>query len=489
MTKLLGLLAVTCLAACPAAPSERGDTETGGAGEEATGGVGTGGNKATGGSKGTGGSPGATGGSGGQATGGSGGSPGGTSGSPGGTGGSPGGTGGAPAAGGYRFGAHPQAYPAGAIRPAGDQATLDAAVASAYDKWKAAYVAAACDGYVVKTGGDLTSSSALGQGMIITAMLAGHDPEAQAVFDGLFAVGRKFPSYLSVTVPAKHGIKPRPGNGNLLAYAVGTGCKPVSEGDSAAGGDLDFAFGLLLADKQWGSTGKVKYLEEAKNSIKAIQLYDMTPAKTPGIGDWASLPGEGMWTTVAKPPNFMPGHLRAFGKATDPDYWMGAVDAVQGVIDMAQTKYSPMAGLFSQYLMGSKNLPGKATVLPEDHNANDYFDDAGLIPLRLAADYIGSGDARSKTALTRMSDFIKGKTGGDPTKIVDGYRLDGTPLGTKPRLAFVAPFAAASIFDAGNQAWVDALWKVMAGAAPSDQDSETANVLGMLIMSGNWWQP
>jgi hypothetical protein len=342
----------------------------------------------------------------------------------------------------------------------------------------------------VKTGGaDLTSSTALGNGMIITAMMAGHDPEARTAFDGMFAVGRMFPSYLSVSVPAKHGIGPRPGNANLLAYAVGAGCKKVSEGDSATDGDLAFAFALVLADRQWGSTGKVNYREEATKSIKAIQLYDMNPAKAPGIGDWASLPGEGMWTTVAKPPNFMLGHLRGFGKLTGEAYWMQAVDSVQTIVNEAQTKYSPMAGLFSQYLMGSKNLPGGNTVLPEDRNARDFFDDASLIPLWLAADYIASGDMRSKTALTRINDWIKGKTGGDPSKIVDGYRLNGDPIGTKGTMAYVAPFASVAIFDAGNQAWLDATWKLMTAAPATNQYADMANLLGMLIVTGNWWQP
>jgi hypothetical protein len=70
-----------------------------------------------------------------------------------GSGGATGGSGGGgSAATGYLFGAHPQQYPAGAIKPAGTQAELDAAVAAAYDKWKAAYVMASCGGHVVKSG-------------------------------------------------------------------------------------------------------------------------------------------------------------------------------------------------------------------------------------------------------------------------------------------------------------------------------------------------
>ena len=83
----------------------------------------------------------------------------------------------------------------------------------------------------------------------------------------------------------------------------------MPEGDSAPDGNLAFAYALLLADKQWGSTGKVNYLDEAKKTANAIKLYEMNPRKLPGLGDWASLPGEGMWTTVATPPNYAAGPL------------------------------------------------------------------------------------------------------------------------------------------------------------------------------------
>jgi hypothetical protein len=506
MTKALAIVAALSLAALsPAACSTAaqngvGSEGTGGSTPGATGGKGPG--SSSGGSTGTGGSSaGGSGGSSSAATGGgpgnsSGGAPaatGGVSGNPddaGATGGSSG-TGGAPGnpAAGHQFGARPQKYPDGSIRPSGDQGTLDAAIKGAYDKWKAAYVMAACEGYVIKTGGaDMTSSPALGTGMILTTIMAGHDPDAQKIFDGLFAVGRKFPSILGITVPAKHGIGPRENNTSLPAYAVGAGCKAVPEGDSAVDGDLDFGFALLLADAQWGSSGKINYLAEAKKTISAIEQYSMSKAKLPLIGDWASLPNEGHWYTDTKPAHFMVGHFRGFAKASGTPYWTEAADAVEATIAEAQTKFSPMAGLLPQYLMGGKTLPG-AKVLPDDRNAQAYFDAVGWLPLRFAADYIASGDARSKTALSKINTWIKTTTGGDPAKIVDGYRLDGGALGTKGTMAFVAPFASIAIFDAANQAWLDAAWKLMAAAPSAGWSADTANLLGMLIVTGNWWQP
>jgi endoglucanase len=385
----------------------------------------------------------------------------------------------------------------GSIKPTGEQGALDAAVKAGYDRWKAAYVKPLCGGYVVKAAttphpivpNPTTNSTALGNGMVITAMMAGHDPEAQTIFDGMFAVARKFPSILSHYVPPKHGIGPRANNQYLLAYAIAANCAVAFDDHSEVNGDLIFAYALAVADKQWGSAGKVNYLDELRKTANAIKLYDMSTLKTPLIGDWATLPGEGMWTTVTKPQNFMVGTFRAFAKASGDVYWMEVIDAIQALIADVQMKYSPMTGLFSRYLIGSRNLPGNTVLNGNDINARDHFGDVGPLPLWLAADYIGSADARTKAALSKITDWLKTKTAGDPAKIVDGYRLNGDNIGTRGTMAFVAPFGAIAAFDAGNQTWLDAIWKLMSTAPTTSEPADTANVLGMLMVTGNWWQP
>jgi hypothetical protein len=478
-----------------------GSASPGGSGGAAGGSLGTGGTGGTG--TVTGGAGGATGGSTGGASGGSGGAGGaggsdGTGGAGGsGAGGSGGGADAAPTAMGYRFGARPQQYPAGSIKPTGDQATLDAAVKAAYDRWKAAYVKAECGGFIVRNPTSAeptrpntsTNSTAHGNGMIITAMMAGHDPEAQATFDGMFLVARKYPSILGSYVPPKHGIGPRMNNLYLLAYAFGTNCAKVFDDHSEVNGDILFAYALAVADKQWGSTGKVNYLDELNKTAAAIKQFDMSTLKTPLIGDWATLPDEGMWTTVAKPQNFILGAFRNFGKISGDMYWMQVVDALQSLTTDVQTRLSPMTGLFPRYLIGSRNLPNNTVLNGRDVNSRDHFGDTSHLPLWMAADYIGSGDMRSKAALSKINDWIKAKTGGNPAMIVDGYRLNGDNIGTRGTMAFVAPFGAVAAFDAGNQAWLDAIWKLMSVAPTTSEWADTANVLGMLIVTGNWWQP
>jgi hypothetical protein len=392
------------------------------------------------------------------------------------------GTGGTPASG-YRFGSHPQTYPAGSIRPAGGQPALDAAVVAAYDKWKAAYVTPGCGGFIVKTAhgepGEMTGSAAIGRGMIFAAMLAGHDPDAQKLFDGLTTVGRMKPSRYK-------------GNEALLSYTIRAGCATTMDDGSTFEGDADFAFALLLADKQWGSAGTIKYLDEAKKTIAAIKKLEMNPAlHLPLSGDWASLPGEADkgWFTDTKAANFMLGHFRAFAKSAADPFWMDTVVALQKLIDSLQTTYSPAAGFLPEYLDESKPAKVGYAIATDRAHAGEFGGNAGMAVFRLAADYVVSGDAATKMTFGKITESIKKTTAGDPAKIVDGYLLAGSAFATKGTPQFFAPLGAAAIADAGNQAWLDGLWKLMTGAAATDSETDSANLLGLLVASGNWWAP
>ena len=446
----------------------KGGTGGGGGGANPTGGAtGTGGGGAgAGGSDNTGGSgPGGSGGGGGSATGGSGGS--------------------GPPPAGYKFGAHPQMYPAGALRPMGDQKGLDAAVATAYDKWKAAYVKMNCGGFVVATThgemGEITSSAALGRGMIFAAMMAGHDADAQKLFDGLYAVGR-----------AKHSIYK--GNEALLAYSVGANCTVPADDGSIFAGDGDFAFALLLADKQWGSAGAIKYADEAVKTIAAMKKFDMnSKLMLPLDGDWASLPGEAEkgWYTDTQPGNFLFGNFRAFATAAKDPFWMDTVGTLHGIVDTMQTMYSPK-GFLPQFLdEGKPAADGKYAIAFDDKaHAGEFGGNAVMTVFRLAAEYAVSGDAKAKAEMGKLSGAVKMITAGDPSKIVDGYLLSGMPFGTKGTPNFFGPFGAAAAF-AEDQAWLDKLWQLMVTSSTTGVDSETdsANLLGMLVASGNWWGP
>lgn len=381
------------------------------------------------------------------------------------------------------FGGHLFAYADGAVLPdVVDQAGLDAATADVYDQWKDAYLIASCgDGrYVVEAnteGGNLTVSEAHGYGMMLTAIMAGHDPEARTLFDGLYRYFRDHPSANSP---------------DLMAWYQDDGCDDVMGQDSASDGDIDIAFALLLADKQWGSCDEIDYRAEALKVIAAIGEHELDATR--GwvlLGDWA-VPGDAKYYNATRSSDFVTDHFRSFAAASGDPSWSGLVDGLYAIVDVIRANFSPKTGLLPDFIVapGTKPAPAPGGFLegPND-GAHDY--NACRDPWRLATDFVVSGDDRPRAAAQAMTAWIKGATGGDPKKIRAGYQLDGTPSQGSNYLtmAFVAPFGPAAMVDAAHQGWLDKIWTTTVAAAPEGYYEDTIKLLSMIVVSGNWWAP
>ncbi|MET7396863.1 glycosyl hydrolase family 8, partial [Dactylosporangium sp. NPDC005572] len=181
------------------------------------------------------------------------------------------------------FGSHRFPYAAGTLRPSGTQAAVDQAVVTYYNKWKAAFVKQNCgNGWYQIISPDADHpyvAEAQGYGMVIVATMAGADPNAKTIFDGMVKYMLAHPSV---------------NNPDLLAAEQDASCRSVNGSDSATDGDLDVAFGLLLADKQWGSTGTYNYKQLAVRHINAIKASEVNPTThLLLLGDW-STPGDNL---------------------------------------------------------------------------------------------------------------------------------------------------------------------------------------------------
>lgn len=108
--------------------------------------------------------------------------------------------------------------------------------------------------------------------------------------------------------------------------------------------------------------------------------------------------------------------------------------------------------------------------------------------LRIVMDYAMYGEKRSKVISDKVSSWIQNKTNGNPSKIVDGYQLNGSNIGNYPTAVFVSPFIAASITNSNNQKWVNSGWDWMKNKRES-YFSDSYNLLTMLFITGNWWKP
>ena len=389
----------------------------------------------------------------------------------------------------HPFGSHTQAYASGSIRPNQyTQSQLDADTRSFYDAWKAKYLISGCGTgryYIDVSGGSgggrsaqsITVSEGHGYGMVIAALMAGYDPQAQAIFDGLYWFFKDHPS---INDPY------------LMAWNQVQGCGDANGPDSATDGDLDIAYSLLLADQQWGSSGSINYLQEGRNVISAIKAKELHPsARTVLLGDWASQ-DTGIYLNGTRPSDFMLDHFRAFQAATGDPVWTQVIAACQRVVSSIQTNYSPATGLVPDFVENAPTTPMPAVPnYLEASTDGDVAYNSCRVPWRLGTDFLVSGDASTRAEVQKINTWVIGNTHGDPTLIRSGYHLDGTAYVTYYDMPFVVPFAVGAMVDASNQAWLNSLWGVVRAQPLASEDyfGNTLKMLGMIVLSGNWWTP
>jgi endo-1,4-beta-D-glucanase Y len=404
-----------------------------------------------------------------------------------------------PAAMPHPFGSHSFKYPDGMLKPTGAQATLDQTVKTFYDAWSKKYLSAKCGGYVVLTEGGtgaamgtFSVSEGHGYGMVITALMAGHDPNAQAKFDGLYAVFRLYPSTNDPNLMAWQLVSSCPAGQQCTMPAPG--CFRINGGDSgsATDGDLDIAFALLLANAQWGSGGPINYQAEAAKVIAAIKNKEFNAmTKYPVIADDIG-PGSDFYF-LTRPSDFMVDHFRSYGAATGDVFWTETVDAIHTLIGNLQKTYSATTGLLPDFVVETGTTPKPAPPnLPADEGVTtaEYAYNSCRVPWRLGTDYVASGDMRVKAELTKIDTWIRTAAAGDPKKIVDGYKLDGTKStqASGPDLSFEAPFGVSAMVGT-DQKWLDALWADITKMGLTVYFGDSIKMLSLIVMSGNWWAP
>ncbi|OAB43020.1 licheninase [Paenibacillus glacialis] len=397
-------------------------------------------------------------------------------------------------------------FAAGSIKPNHQpQAQIDATVARLFDEWKKKYLkpnpylkeSDPSQYYVWYADGDwfkkehdddlnvdydaITVSEAHGYGMLITAYMAGHDPEAKSYFDGLYRYFRAHPSSI---------------NPDLMAWRqgdTGQGIVDVSGVDSATDGDMDIAYALLLADSQWGSVGEINYLAEAKKVINAIMKNDVNHSDwTLKLADWVD-DSDPKYGNATRPSDFMLQHLKDFRNVSGDRNWDLVIDKTYSITQDLYKNFSPDAGLLPDFVVkiDGKYVPAEPKFL-ESETDGDYSYNSSRTPWRIGTDYLLTGDDRAKTQLNKLTDWIRKRTNDDPSKIMAGYKLDGSSaLEEYTDNSFSAPMMVAAMIDSDNQSWLNSLWDYNA-TQPTSEDvyfGNTLRLLSMMVVSGNWWTP
>lgn len=361
------------------------------------------------------------------------------------------------------------------------QAAMNASVSSYYDYWKSKYLknnlSSLPGGYYVKgdiTGGadgytPLGSSEGQGYGMVITVLMAGYDPNAHAIYDGLFKTARAYRSSE---------------NNNLMGWVVADNATAQGHFDSATDGDVDIAYSLILAHYQWGSGGTINYLNEAKKMINSgLKVSNVTTNNRLNLGDWDTKSA-----LNTRPSDWMMSHMRAFYQETNDATWLNVINNLYSVFTQFSNAYSPTTGLISDFVVKNPPEPAPRNYLDEFPETNEYNYNACRVPLRIVMDYALYGSTDALAISNKMVTWIKSKTGGNPASIIDGYKLNGGNTGSNAEAVFVAPFVAASVTSSSNQAFLNSGWNWMK-TAKSGYYSDSYSLLCQLFISGNWWKP
>lgn len=374
------------------------------------------------------------------------------------------------------------AYGPGILLP--DQWTAaqrDDDVRAFYDEWKRRYLREAGQGkegepmFRITFGSkepDVTVSEGQGYGMVIVALMAGHEPQAQEIFDGLHAFALAKPSRL---------------DRRLMSWRL-----PAKSGTSSAfDGDADIAYSLLLAHAQWGKA-RPDYAAAAKVRLAGIMEATIgSRTHLPLLGDWVQQDGKKYNQTTPRSSDFMPGHFRAFARFTADPSWTSVTTESERVIDSFQRGISKDTGLVPDFIIQADKLPAPATAgFLEAKTDGAFAYNAGRLPWRLGADALFRPAGSAAAQAAKISAWARGTTQGDPQKIRAGYQLDGTPLEGRDYFTsfFAAPLGVAAMTDPQGQQWLNRIYRSIR-VTHEDYFEDSVALQCLIIMSGNYWEP
>ena len=372
-------------------------------------------------------------------------------------------------------------YAEGSVKPNHiSQAKLDQLTLSFYDQWKKRYIKPGCNHgeYYVwfeRKGDKQCVSEGQGYGMIITALMAGADVSAKATYDGLYQY-----------------YKAHPGNhAYLMAWAQGKNCNNLDK-SSATDGDIDIAYSLLLADKQWGSAGRINYLGEAQKMIASIMQHEINPdTYSILLSDAIEYDSKDYYDTRSS--DFMPANFKAFESATHDAKWRKVIDNNYQLFSYMQHTYSPDAGLIPDFIRHINKNPAPAQPNYLESPYDGYYNyNACRVPWRIATDYLLTGDVRAKAINDKINHWIRETTQNKPDNLSAGYALEGNDVKHRyfEALSFIGPFAVSAMTDKKNQQWLNDVWDYLVNFKLKDYDyyDNSIKLLNMIILSGNYWE-
>ncbi len=322
----------------------------------------------------------------------------------------------------------------------------------AYTEWKTNYYDEMPDntGRVFFNSSGEVVSEGIAYGMLLAAYA-----DDKAVFDRLWRF------YL------KHS-----NSNGIMHWKISVDDKVVGSG-GATDAEEDAAMALIVAHYQWGSTGDIDYLNDARNLIDAIMRYEVEPVtfRLKSGDGWGS-------SQVTNPSYLSPAYYRIFADLSGDDNWLKVIATSYAIIE---ANAHPDTGLVSDWC------------LPDGSPANsfgyNYTFDASRFPWRMAMDYLWFGDERAKNYCIKMSSFVQNTLRGSQRVNGAGYSRAGNSLGGGHNPVFVATFALTGM--ASGPEFTDHLNNSYTDTYTTDAPEyfgATLRALSLFMLTGNFYR-
>ena len=241
-----------------------------------------------------------------------------------------------------------------------------------------------------------TRSEGIGYGMVIAAYMGD-----QPTLDGLWRYYQR--------TSADDGLM------NWKRYSCDGESRSNDDNGSAADADIDAAFALIVADRQFPGSG---YADEAIQLLGAIRGRLFNDG-CPGV----LMAGSNLNSCACVNPSYIPpGYYVAYADVEQPESesWDQARDASYTYFNAVR---NPMTGLVPAWSQVSGNLQiGCSPQVAGGGGTNEYQADAARTPWRVAMDYQWTGDARAQDFLQSIGGFAASQ---QIMRIRDRYTLAG----------------------------------------------------------------
>lgn len=279
--------------------------------------------------------------------------------------------------------------------------------------------------------------------------------------------------------------------------------------NGATDADLDVAYSLIVATKQWPN--EKRYKQEASMLIDSLQKFNFTLCNT---GEIIQKPGDDFGgCTCTNPSYYSPGYYKVFGKFKQDEgnknaynFWEKAyIDAYSTLFKNAHS----ITGLVYAWTNSEGKDPSDCYYeVSGSGTYNSYQYDACRTPWRITMDYVWFGNERANTWLQRINTFVnapiyaqyneKGAIwygAGGIQNVVDSYWTNGLRRinpdepnwGHRHAIAFTGSFALAAM--ASNQQNVDNCMKEFNSLQAQRYYESCLGVLYKLLATGNFWNP